>query len=206
MNAPDLVPHLEPQFRVEVRERLVHQDQRRIDHDRARERHALLLAAGELARQLLRVRAELHQVERGIDALARFVSRHAPHLQAEADIRAHAHMREERVVLEHHAEAALLGLEHVDPALVEPDAAARERQQPGQAIERRRLAAAGGAEQGHELTAADRQRELVKRGGLVEAARDSVEPQFLEAAVARGTRLAARPLSRRLVHDGGATA
>ena len=75
---------------------------------------------------------------------------------------AHAHVREERVVLEHHAEAALLRPEHVDALVVEPDRAAGERQQPGDAVERGRLAAARRAEQRDELAAADREVETVE--------------------------------------------
>ena len=53
MDAADLGAHLEPQLGVEVGERLVHQHQRRLDDDRARDGDALLLAAGELAGQLV---------------------------------------------------------------------------------------------------------------------------------------------------------
>ena len=45
--------HLEPQLGVEVGERLVHQDERRLDDDGARDGDALLLAAGQLPRQLV---------------------------------------------------------------------------------------------------------------------------------------------------------
>ena len=81
--------------------------------------------------------------------------RHAAHLQAEADVAAHGHVREQRVVLEHHAEAALLGRSASMRLLVEPDAAAGHRQQAGDAVERRRLAAARRAEQRDELAAPD---------------------------------------------------
>ena len=44
-----LVAHLHAQLRVEVRQRLVEQQHLRLDREGARERDALLLAAGELA-------------------------------------------------------------------------------------------------------------------------------------------------------------
>ena len=53
--------------------------------------------------------------------------RPALHVQAEADVLAHAHVRKQRVVLEHHAEAALFRRQPVDARLVEPDAAAGKR-------------------------------------------------------------------------------
>ena len=50
----DLVAHLGAQMRIEVRQRLVEQQHARLDHQRAPERDALLLPAGELRRIALR--------------------------------------------------------------------------------------------------------------------------------------------------------
>ena len=71
MNAADLGARLERELRVEIRQRLVHQDQRRLDDDRARDRDPLLLAAGELARQLVLLPDELDELERALDARRR---------------------------------------------------------------------------------------------------------------------------------------
>ena len=49
----DLGPHLDAELRVEVRERLVHQERLRLTHDRPAHRDALSLAARELARPTL---------------------------------------------------------------------------------------------------------------------------------------------------------
>ena len=66
-------------------------------------------------------------------------------------------MREQRVVLKHHAESALFRPQRVDARIVEQDLSAGDRQQPGDAVERRRLAAAGRSEQGDELAPLDHQ-------------------------------------------------
>jgi hypothetical protein len=87
--------------------RLVHQHQRRLDHDGAGDGDALLLAAGKLAGQLVDLALQPDQRGRLGDALVDLGLGQAAHLQAEADILVHAHMREQRIVLEHHAEAAL---------------------------------------------------------------------------------------------------
>ena len=63
------------QLGVEVRERLVQQDHGRVVDERARDRDALLLAAGELVRKALAEVAERELVERG---LARAASISAP--------------------------------------------------------------------------------------------------------------------------------
>ena len=60
----DLDAHLLAQLEVEVRQRLVEQQHRGIDHERARERDALALAARHLQRPAIAEAAELHEVER----------------------------------------------------------------------------------------------------------------------------------------------
>ena len=57
----DLAARLHAQLRVEVGERLVHQEHQRVAHERAAERDALLLAARELARLALEQRVELER-------------------------------------------------------------------------------------------------------------------------------------------------
>jgi hypothetical protein len=43
--------------------RLVHQHERRLDHDRSRNRHALLLATRQLTRQLAFMADQLHELQ-----------------------------------------------------------------------------------------------------------------------------------------------
>ena len=61
--------HLLAQLLVERAERLVHQHDLRLEYERAGERDALLLSAGKLRGPAVRERAELHHVERALDAL-----------------------------------------------------------------------------------------------------------------------------------------
>jgi len=65
-------------------------------------------------------------------------------------------MRKQSVVLEHHAEATVLGLQLVNPASIDIDTAAGGAEQTGDAIEGRQFAAAGWAEKRYELSLADR--------------------------------------------------
>ena len=58
--------HLHAQLRVEVRQRLVEQEHRRLAHDRAAHRDALALAAGERARLAVEERAELEDLRRAL--------------------------------------------------------------------------------------------------------------------------------------------
>jgi hypothetical protein len=54
----DVGAHLHAQFGVEVRERLVHQEDARLTHDRAPHRHPLALPARELAGLTLEILRE----------------------------------------------------------------------------------------------------------------------------------------------------
>jgi hypothetical protein len=53
VQARDLLARLDPQLRVQVRERLVEQEHLRLPYDGAADRDALPLAAGQLARPVL---------------------------------------------------------------------------------------------------------------------------------------------------------
>ena len=59
VQSTDFEPHLLAQIGVEVGERLVEQQRLRLDDQRARQRHALLLSAGEFTGIALRQRLEL---------------------------------------------------------------------------------------------------------------------------------------------------
>ncbi len=75
MQPPDLELHLLAQLLVERAERLVHQDQLRLEHQGAGHCDALLLATGELRRPPLAEAAELHHVQRALDTLGDVRSR-----------------------------------------------------------------------------------------------------------------------------------
>src|SRR5690242_18768821 len=71
-------------------------------------------------------------------------------------------MRKQRVILEHHAEAALFGWHVVDPLSVEADLAVAWRHEPRDDAERRGLSAPAGPKKGDELAATDLQRKAVE--------------------------------------------
>ena len=69
MQAAHLELQVLAQLLVERAQRLVHQQQARLEDDGAGERHPLLLAAGELARIALAVARQMNQLERLADQL-----------------------------------------------------------------------------------------------------------------------------------------
>ena len=76
-------------------------------HDGAAQRDALALAAGELARLALEQLADAEDLGRLLDALLDLGLGEFAHLQAERHVVVHAHVRVERVVLEHHGDVAV---------------------------------------------------------------------------------------------------
>ena len=153
--------HRHAQLRVEVRQRLVHQEGLRLAHHRAAHRDALALAAGERAGLAVEQRLEAERLRDLVDALLAHGLRHLAQLQAEAEVVAHRHVRVERVVLEHHRDVALARLHVGDVGVADRDRAVGDLLEAGDHPQQRRLAAAGRADQHHELAVRDLERDLV---------------------------------------------
>ncbi len=149
----DLQPLAELQ--VERAERLVEQQHRRSVDERARDRDPLLLAARELAGQPIAEVFEPDERERLLDPAGRLARRHLRHLETEADVVPHRHVREERVRLEDRVDAAAVRRQPVDALVADLDLAADRVHEAADQIQRRRLSAARRAEQAEELAFAD---------------------------------------------------
>jgi hypothetical protein len=90
---------------VEVAGGLVGQHQRRLEHQRARDRHALLHAAGQLARPLVQRIAQADGGEQRARALAlRGVTRPVAHQRRQRHVLQRAEGRQQVVELEHEAQ------------------------------------------------------------------------------------------------------
>ena len=116
-------------LRIESAERFVEQQHLRLDRQRPGERHALPLAAGKLRRETAcrgrraaPARAVRVRVSRSLRSLGRSFAR--PHAQAERDVLEHAHVAEQRVVLEHEADVPLGDRAVGDVLVVEANARA----------------------------------------------------------------------------------
>ena len=167
--------HLLAQLEVERAERLVQQQDARPVDERAGERDALLLPAGELPRLPPLGPGEPDDLEDLENASAHLVARHAPALEPERDVLEHVEVREEGVALEDRVDVALVRRQarHLPPAEVD-DPFVR-LLEPADHPERRRLAAARRAEQRVEAPVLDLERDVVDRNDVVEALRDPLE-------------------------------
>ena len=155
LNLADGVSHLDAQLRVEVGKRLIHQQHVRLDDNRAGERDALLLAAGKALRQTVGILRDLHGLQNLVHALLDLFLGQMAVFKAESDVLAHGHMRENGVILENHADVALVRRNIVDDLAVESDGAALDGVKARNHAQQGRFAAAGRAEQREELALLD---------------------------------------------------
>ena len=165
-NCLDLQTRRGAQFSVEVRERFVEQQDGRFTHQRARERDALALAAGKLARPPIEQMRDTEQLRRPLDFLVDFGAGNALRLQWKSDVVSHRKMRIEAVALEHHGHAAGARWNIVDDVATDQEVAARLFLEPTDDAQIRRFATARRAEQHHELAVRHRQTDAIHSGNL----------------------------------------
>jgi hypothetical protein len=128
--------------------------------DNAGQRHPLLLAARELARQAAAIAFEADQRQCLLDSLVDLDARHLSHLQAERHVLRHREMREQGIALEHHAGIALPRRQLRDVGAAQHHPAGGGLDEARDHAQGRGLAAARGAQQHHELAVGDRQRDV----------------------------------------------
>ena len=119
LQALDLRARVISQLGIQIAERFIQQQDRRLDHQGAGQRHALLLAAGDLLHLALFIAAQIHLFQRGRHAPALFLSGYFARFQAKGDVFSDRQMRKERVILEYHANIPLVGRKRCDIPIVE---------------------------------------------------------------------------------------
>ena len=149
------------QLLVERRERLIEQQQLGALDQRARQRHALALPAGQLVRLARPVAAHLHDVEDLAHLAADGVAPEPLLLETEGHVLLHAHVREQRVGLEHHVDRTLVRRDCAHVHAVDIDAARTRALEARQHPQQRGLARSRAAEQAEDLAAPDVERHLV---------------------------------------------
>jgi hypothetical protein len=162
----DLAAGLDPELRVEVGQRLVHEEDLRRADDRPAHRHTLALATRQRLGLAVEVLLEVEDLGGFPHPLGDLVLGLAGDLQGEAHVVGDAHVRVERVVLEHHRDVAVLRRQVGDVAVADADRTAVDVLQAGEHPERGGLAAAGRADEDEELAVADLDVECVDRGAL----------------------------------------
>ncbi|MDT4870618.1 hypothetical protein FQZ97_1057030 [compost metagenome] len=133
----DLGAHLRAQLRVEVRQRLVEQEDIRLAHDRAAHRDALALAAGKLRRTTLKQMAEIENGGRFGNPRLDVIGRAPGDLQRKAHVLGNGHVRIERIGLEDHGDVARPRRQIVDLEAADLDGAVADVLEAGDHTQRR---------------------------------------------------------------------
>src|SRR5262245_53808870 len=147
----------------------------RIVHERPRERHALALAARQLARLAPREVAEPHDLEHVADALLELRAVERAQARSERDVLEHRQVREQRVALEHrvHGAAVRGNPDHVHA--FESENAASHVLEAADQPQQRGLAEARRAKDGEEPALADLERRAVHGDVVAVALADVLE-------------------------------
>ncbi len=150
---------------------------------------------------------ELHELQHRFHAGLHFGLGQAVAAQAEGDVVEHREVRKERVALEHHVHRPLVGRQLGQVAAVERDRSGGRRLEAGEHAQQRRLAAAGGAEQGEHLALGDVDRDVVDGTVAVEVLDDVRDAKESVVGHALGRRkraiLQQRPQRGRPLPPGG---
>ncbi|ENN84083.1 hypothetical protein RHSP_79036 [Rhizobium freirei PRF 81] len=154
-----LFMHNRAGLHVKRRERLVHQQDFRLVDEGLSQRNALAHAARELMRIVMQELGEPDAGEPVLGSLFRHGLRLAAEKRAGHDVFDNVLPREERVRLEHEADARV---DAADRTAHQPDFAGAGLRKTGDEIERRRLAAACRSDNGDEFTALDGHVEIAK--------------------------------------------
>src|SRR5665648_515882 len=162
-NLLQLGPEAEPQQRIQVGQRLVHEQHVRIDHDRPGDRDPLTLPTGQLGREAVEVWGHLQQVRGPRYLLLDLGLGHLAHGQPKTDVGPDLAVREHGIRLEDHRHVALVRREVGDLAVPDRDGAGVGKVKPGNHPEQGGLAAARRAQQHHELALFHPKRYVVGR-------------------------------------------
>ena len=167
--------HLLAELYVQRSQRLVEQQRCRLVDERAGQRHALLLAAGELSRAPILETLELDDAQNLEHTSAVLLAGNALHLEPERDVVVDRHVREERVLLEHHVDGSSVREDRRDVPSLKDDAPLVRHLEPRNHPQGCRFPAATRAEEREELAIVDRERHIAHGVGLSEALADVLE-------------------------------
>ena len=172
----ELVAHLIAQLRVEIAQRLIEQEHLRVAHQRAAQRNALALSAGELRRAAVEQLLDGEHFCHVIYPLVNFLPGCLFGFQGEGHVFPHRHVGIQGVFLKYHGNVTLLRRHkgfvlalagraghHI---LTETDFAADGVQKARDAVHGCGFAAAGGAQKHAELAVLDFQVQLIQHKGF----------------------------------------
>ena len=159
----DFSAHLVAELRVEVGERLVHEEDGGIAHDGAADGDTLALTAGERLGLAVEILGDVEYLRGLADLPVDNVLLLLAELEGERHVLINGHVGVERVVLEDHRDVAVLRGDIVHELAVDVQLALGDLLKTGDHAQRRGFAAAGGTDENDELLIRDVKIELLHR-------------------------------------------
>src|SRR3974377_2298029 len=114
-----LALHMLTQFAIKSSERFVQQQNVRLNHQRTRKRHALLLAPRQLTWIGSNAVSKSHAVERSVDACLDCLAGYPAHLQSEGDVLTDCQVRKKRIILKYEADSTPMWRNIIDHDLTD---------------------------------------------------------------------------------------
>jgi hypothetical protein len=146
-------------MRIEVAQRLIEQQARRLNRKRARQSHPLLLPTGQLLGFAISQLAHSHDVERLLHLRFPGVT---PHRQSKPYVLPHGHVRPQGIPLETHHGVTLLCRYGRDIPTIEQDSPAGRRLQARNRPQQSGFTATTGTQQKKQLATADFEVDVVQ--------------------------------------------
>ena len=122
----DLYTHLCSQLRIEVTERLIHEEYLRSTNDRTSHRYTLSLSTGKSLRFSVEEMLEIEDSRSLMHLLIDLCLRNLTKLQTECHVVIYGHMRIQSVVLEYHRDISVLRLDVIYSLAVDDQVTARD--------------------------------------------------------------------------------
>ena len=158
--------HVFAQLLVQGRQGFVHQHDPRLEHHGARQCHALALPARKLVDATRTEPGKADHVEGPLHALRGLLVAHPTQSECKRHVACHRQMRKQRVVLEHHADVALVWRRADHLSATELQAATVRPGESRQYGQQGRLAGTRWPQQCQELAAANLEVNVIERVGL----------------------------------------
>ncbi len=177
----DLGAHLDAELGVEVRERLVEEEDGGLSRDGPADRDPLPLAARELLRLAVEELRDAEHLGGLVHELVHLGLGRLADLQAELEVLPDRHVRVERVALEDHGDVAVLRGHVVHDAVADGDGAVGDLLEPRDHPQGRRLAAARRPDEDHELVVLDLEVQALDDGDVAVALGDLLEDDLSHA-------------------------
>ena len=163
LDAFQLDLHINAQRLVQRRQGFVQQQNLGIGHHGTGQCDALALTAGQLVWLPIAQIAQLHKLQRLAHAAAFLGGPDLAHPQAKADVVGNAHVRKQRIVLEHHADVALFHRDMFNRCFADTDRAAIGEDEPGDGPQQGGLATSRWAQQRKETAIGEIHGDVVQR-------------------------------------------